>query len=502
MNPQLMVMFGIFFFCLGACVGSFLNVVIWRLPNRGREVLFLGKTGNLTLSWPPSHCPVCDSAIAWYQNIPVFAWLYLRGKCAQCRTGIPIRYPLVELGTGVLFLGFYMAYFVAGWQPGVGPAGGADIRTDWPVLIFHLLFASALLAGSAIDADLFIIPLSICWFLAVLGLAGSAVIGPPLTTAYAIIPSLTRLAGGPEGWAMAKPVMGGIAGLVLANVLMYLKLMPRSFDGPEWDRQVPDASEKTAQKDSATGAEGKKVRTQANETSRESGSPLPPPPKLTRFGLTAGAAVILVILMIGLWFLVSARVATLAGIGAGILIFLLGVLPRDAGQTDVTDDVLEEIANPHVRREMFKELLFLAMPVAGAILAYGIPGQVPTLPWADRLLGSLLGLLAGGGMVWVLRVMGSLAFGREAMGMGDAHLMAGVGAVLGAKLVILAFFAAPFLGLLWAIVLKILGKPNVLPYGPWLSVASILVLLLGNPALAAWLQIMQPPPPLPPAMPW
>lgn len=501
MNPQLMVMFGIFFFCLGACVGSFLNVVIWRLPNRGREVLFLGKTSKLTLSWPPSHCPVCDSPIAWYQNIPVLAWLYLRGKCAHCRTGIPIRYPLVELGTGVLFLGFFMAYFVAGWQPGVGPGGGVggDIRTDWPVLILHLLFASALLAGSAIDADLFIIPLSICWFLAVLGLAGSALIGPPLTNAYAIIPSLTGLAGGPEGWALAKPVIGGVAGLVLANVLMSLKLMPRSFDGPEWERQLPDATDKTPPNDSAGQERKKKEHKQAHDTPA-GGSPLPPPPKLTRFGLTAGAALLLVLLVIALWFLVSSRAATLAGIAAGILIFLLGVLPRDAGQTDVTDDVLEEIASPHVRREMLKELLFLALPVAAAIVAHWIPGQLPASPWADRLLGSLLGLLAGGGLVWLLRVMGSLAFGREAMGMGDAHLMAGVGAVLGAKLVVLAFFAAPFLGLLWAIVLKILGKPNVLPYGPWLSVASILMLLLGNPAIAAWMQLMQPPPP--PPMPW
>ena len=58
MNIQFIIAFAVFCFALGACVGSFLNVVIWRLPHRGREVIFQQKHGSLTLSWPPSHCPV------------------------------------------------------------------------------------------------------------------------------------------------------------------------------------------------------------------------------------------------------------------------------------------------------------------------------------------------------------------------------------------------------------------------------------------------------------
>src|ERR1043166_5835058 len=113
MNIQTMILCGVFFALVGACVGSFLNVVIWRLPYRGREVIYLEKRGRMTLSWPPSHCPVCDKPIWWYQNIPVLSWLSLRGRCANCGTGIPIRYPLVELGTGMMFLGMYLAYFAA-----------------------------------------------------------------------------------------------------------------------------------------------------------------------------------------------------------------------------------------------------------------------------------------------------------------------------------------------------------------------------------------------------
>src|SRR5690349_12437899 len=111
MNTPFLIFYACFFFALGACIGSFLNVVIWRLPYRGTAVTFLKKTGPLTLSWPPSHCPLCDTPIRWFQNVPVLAWLVLRGRCAQCRASIAIRYPLVELGTGLLFSSLFLAYF-------------------------------------------------------------------------------------------------------------------------------------------------------------------------------------------------------------------------------------------------------------------------------------------------------------------------------------------------------------------------------------------------------
>jgi leader peptidase (prepilin peptidase) / N-methyltransferase len=95
----------------------------------------------------------------------------------------------------------------------------------------------------------------------------------------------------------------------------------------------------------------------------------------------------------------------------------------------------------------------------------------------------------GGGVVWLIRVGGSIGFNKQAMGIGDVHLMAGVGAVLGAPLVIVAFFTAPFVGILWAILLKLMGKPNVLPYGPWLSVASIMALVVGNPIICWYMSM-------------
>ncbi|MCF0234961.1 MAG: prepilin peptidase, partial [Thermoguttaceae bacterium] len=68
----------------GAAVGSFLNVVIWRVPE------------GMSLVTPPSHCPKCGARIRWYDNVPIFGWILLGGKCRDCRAPISARYPGVE----------------------------------------------------------------------------------------------------------------------------------------------------------------------------------------------------------------------------------------------------------------------------------------------------------------------------------------------------------------------------------------------------------------------
>ena len=102
-------------FVLGLLIGSFLNVVIHRLPlmlerqwkQDARDMLELGEADDegqpLSLSRPASRCPACGHQIRWYENIPLISWLMLRGKCSGCGTRISWRYPLVELATGLLF---------------------------------------------------------------------------------------------------------------------------------------------------------------------------------------------------------------------------------------------------------------------------------------------------------------------------------------------------------------------------------------------------------------
>ena len=131
---------------LGLLIGSFLNVVIYRLPKmmqrdwreQAREILELpaeprGETFNLVL--PNSKCPHCNHEIRPWENIPVISYLFLRGKCSNCKTPISKRYPLVELSCG-LFSAYVAWHFGFGWQ-----AGG------------FLLLTWGLLEMSLIDAD-------------------------------------------------------------------------------------------------------------------------------------------------------------------------------------------------------------------------------------------------------------------------------------------------------------------------------------------------------------
>jgi leader peptidase (prepilin peptidase)/N-methyltransferase len=90
---------------VGLLIGSFLNVVVWRVP-RGESVVS-----------PPSHCPRCDTPIRPLDNVPVVSWLLLRGRCRTCRNHISARYPLVEAATGALFAGLAVRFGVSAVLP-------------------------------------------------------------------------------------------------------------------------------------------------------------------------------------------------------------------------------------------------------------------------------------------------------------------------------------------------------------------------------------------------
>lgn len=117
-----------FSFVLGAIIGSFLNVCIYRIP-AGESIVH-----------PPSRCPACGSGIRWYQNIPILSYLLLRGRCAVCGVRISPRYPLVEALTGLLFV---LVLYRFGFQ--------------WATPVYWL-FAAALIVITFIDLDHQIIP--------------------------------------------------------------------------------------------------------------------------------------------------------------------------------------------------------------------------------------------------------------------------------------------------------------------------------------------------------
>ena len=119
---------GLFVFVIGASVGSFLNVVIYRIPN------------GLSLLHPPSRCPQCEHRLKPYDNVPILGWLWLRGRCRYCRTAISSRYPIIELVTALLFIVTYLSF-------------GFTLKT-----VGYALFLSWLLALTMIDLDLMILP--------------------------------------------------------------------------------------------------------------------------------------------------------------------------------------------------------------------------------------------------------------------------------------------------------------------------------------------------------
>lgn len=134
---------------LGACVGSFLNVVIYRLPQEDPARRSLGGR---------SHCPHCGAQIRWFDNLPVLGWVLLRGRGRCCGQRIAFRYPLVELLTALLFLAVTL------WSPWnlpitIDDLGGLHVDTARAVGYgLHLLFVSVLVACTFIDFDKQILP--------------------------------------------------------------------------------------------------------------------------------------------------------------------------------------------------------------------------------------------------------------------------------------------------------------------------------------------------------
>lgn len=164
---------------LGLLIGSFLNVVAWRVP-RGESIVT-----------PPSACPACGHAIRPRDNVPVLGWLLLRGHCRDCAAPISVRYPLVELGTGVLFA---VVALRLGDRPALLPA--------------YLAFAAGGVALALIDLDVRRLP---------------DVIVLPL---YVVLPVLLAVDGDPH--ALLRAALGGA---LLGGVYLVIALVARGAMG-------------------------------------------------------------------------------------------------------------------------------------------------------------------------------------------------------------------------------------------------------------------------------
>lgn len=170
---------------LGLSVGSFLNVVIYRLPRREK---------GLTISRPKrSFCPGCGADIKWYDNIPVFSWLFLLGHCRACRRPISFRYPLVELSAGLLAIYFFHRF-------------GASASC-----LLYFYFSMSLLAIALIDLDEMIIPDHLLYPAIVAGLL-CAVIDPDIALTGQALWNRLEPAWGPRLTSLSGSVLGYLCG--------------------------------------------------------------------------------------------------------------------------------------------------------------------------------------------------------------------------------------------------------------------------------------------------
>ena len=367
-----------FIFAFGCCIGSFLNVVIYRLPH------------DKSVVSPPSACPKCGKYIRFYDNIPLVSWILLGRKCRYCKFPISPRYFIIELLTGLVFTGLFFLYFRTDMLIGIGPF----LDGGWLIYLLHIILLAAFIAASAIDLELWIIPISICWFVTAAGLIGST-----------------------------------LGGYIIDHVRISQSLL------------LPTAG-------------------------------------ITAASLAVGAAI---------------------GTAVSLILLATGLIKRSyelEHYQDLPDQhVQSEEPQFNHRLEICKEIVFLLPIIACSMLIYWITREsLPVRSWWANflsqqplfagLLGSLWGYFVGCGIVWATRILGTLGFGKEAMGMGDVHLMGAAGTVIGPVFAVVAFFIAPFFGLVWAGFQMFFKKTRQIPYGPFLSLGILAVMILHDRILA------------------
>jgi len=374
-----------FIFVFGCCVGSFLNVVIYRLPL------------DRSLIRPPSACPACGKHIRFYDNIPLISWLLLGAKCRYCKAPISPRYFVIEFLTGLVFTGLFFLYFYTDLRAGMG----SFLQGGWFIYLVSIILLAALIAASAIDLELWVIPVSVCWFATAVGLIASAIgvyiIDPAAIRGYFLLPSTSTIFF--KEATIASLSAGATIGLAISLCGLATGLIKRSYESTD-SQKKPDRPEKSEE------------------------------PKFNH------------------------------------------------------------------RLEVCREVIFLLPIIICSVAAYwitkGFPqnGATEAAPihtwWVNfsqqpviaGLLGSLWGYFVGCGIVWITRILGTLAFGKEAMGLGDVHLMGAAGAVIGPVFVVVAFFIAPFFGLAWAGFQMFFKKTRQIPYGPFLSLGIFVVMIL------------------------
>jgi leader peptidase (prepilin peptidase)/N-methyltransferase len=363
-------------FLMGAFIGSFLNVVIHRMPR------------NESVVHPPSRCYSCGTGVRGYDNIPILSWLLLRGRCRFCQAPFSVRYCIGEALVGLMTAGVVYAVFVMpSYAPpvwlselGVDPrysraAGAAAI----------LIMVWWLWACSMIDYDHTIIPdeLTKPWQLVAPALAVLTPINLMLWSPAPWFETHTGMSVLSDPWAGTSSVLW-----ILLPCLAFLAL---SVPAARW----------------VYGHFCPEEQRWSDEDHR-------------------GFAV-------GVWWFCAVT---------ALQVIALVVLTMVA-----------ESAGPR-----------------GGVVASAL------VPYAQALMGSMAGWMS----LYVVGLLGTMAFRRNAMGFGDVKFLAPIGAIIGPTGVLYTFFLASVVGAVVGIPVRLLGKGREIPFGPFLALGAVLAVVFGH----------------------
>ena len=451
-----------FWTATGLCIGSFLNAVIYRLP-RDRSLR--------DPLW--SFCPHCEHRIRWYDNLPVLSFILLGGRCRDCREPIATRYVVVEIGMALVALVLLDAFFVGHVRAGFSESVfgiGDRLATDWPMYIAHLVLFACLISMSAIDLEHYWVDIRVTHFATLVGLLMHILWTPDHSRIEAIRPFDTT----------AVVSVGALVGLTVVWLIRYCHSENDADDlgdsSPEFG--LPDEPQELTE------------------------APAVAPSHSRASGWVAGLVLIALIVAV---FLAETQSKTV-GHWARALIpmaFLFMLIVRESTVArDADAEIVQTLEDERgtARNAVLSEFGMLvpaivlalagwwAMRSSGVLAASvhsSLDGGVRIWDLAllrhwSPLLGfatAATGFVIGGALGWVIRIVFTLVFGKEAFGTGDIHLMAAAGCVAGWPVVVLGFFLTCGLALLgWVLALPF-KRSRALPLGPWLSLSFLIVVV-------------------------
>jgi prepilin signal peptidase PulO-like enzyme (type II secretory pathway) len=468
----------------GLCLGSFLNVIIYRIPR------------DLSLRAPMwSACPHCGHRIRLRDNIPLLSFLLLRGKCRDCHAPIATRYVVVEALTAIIVLVLIDAFFIGQTRGGFRPVSvglNDHLADNWPILLAHAILFACLLSMSIIDLEHYWVDVRFTNLATVCGFALHALWTPSDSMAGG-----ARTSGWIRPWD-ATAVMAIFAMIGLGLAWMVLICRPQidpedfgdpvgGFDDAEAEDDLRDPFLMQAGESEAMGTGG----------SRWMG------------WLTAA---ILLGLGVSVFEAAGSNVGGTGGHavrGGVVLVFFFVLIVSEMWRIRPADtQVVEEIDRERfsARRMVLDELVLLTPAIVlGGLGCWlflsneGVASRMSEVLHARVRLGdysmmrtwqpwyglatAASGFVIAGAIGWAVRIGFTLVFGREAFGAGDIHLMAATGAVAGWPVVLMGFTLSCLLALVGWVSALPAKRSRAIPLGPWLSLSFLAVVLFYDSVL-------------------